>query len=78
MPVNVAVWDHFGSDNCDGRVKTLVLYFHGCILVCRDVAEHVAHMAEHGIAPIDPAAVNGYPFEATRARGGASDAMSAL
>jgi phosphoribosylaminoimidazolecarboxamide formyltransferase/IMP cyclohydrolase len=53
----------------DGRVKTLVPQIHGGILGRRDVAEHVAQMAEHGIAPIDLVAVNLYPFEATVAKG---------
>jgi phosphoribosylaminoimidazolecarboxamide formyltransferase / IMP cyclohydrolase len=57
----------------DGRVKTLVPQIHGGILGRRDVAEHVAQMAEHGIAPIDLVAVNLYPFEATVARGAAYD-----
>jgi phosphoribosylaminoimidazolecarboxamide formyltransferase/IMP cyclohydrolase len=53
----------------DGRVKTLVPQIHGGILGRRDVPEHVAQMAEHGIAPIDLVAVNLYPFEATVAQG---------
>ncbi len=57
----------------DGRVKTLVPQIHGGILGRRDVAEHVAQMAQHGIAPIDLVAVNLYPFEATVARGAAYD-----
>jgi len=53
----------------DGRVKTLVPQIHGGILGRRDVAEHVAQMAAHDIAPIDLVAVNLYPFEATVASG---------
>ena len=53
----------------DGRVKTLVPQIHGGILGRRDLAEHVAQMQQHGIAPIDLVAVNLYPFEATVARG---------
>jgi phosphoribosylaminoimidazolecarboxamide formyltransferase / IMP cyclohydrolase len=57
----------------DGRVKTLVPQIHGGILGRRDVPEHVAQMAQHGIAPIDLVAVNLYPFEATVAHGAADD-----
>ncbi len=53
----------------DGRVKTLVPQIHGGILGRRDLPEHVAQMAQHGIAPIDLVAVNLYPFEATVAGG---------
>ena len=48
----------------DGRVKTLVPQIHGGILGRRDSPEHLAQMAEHGIAPIDLVVVNLYPFEA--------------
>ena len=57
----------------DGRVKTLVPQIHGGILGRRDNEQHLAQMAEHGIAPIDLVAVNLYPFESTVA-GGAPDA----
>lgn len=57
----------------DGRVKTLVPQIHGGILGRRDVAEHVAQMAAHHIAPIDLVVVNLYPFEATVARGAGYD-----
>ena len=64
------VSEHSGfPEILDGRVKTLVPQIHGGILGRRDVAEHVAQMAEHGIAPIDLVAVNLYPFEATVAQG---------
>jgi phosphoribosylaminoimidazolecarboxamide formyltransferase / IMP cyclohydrolase len=64
------VSEHSGfPEILDGRVKTLVPQIHGGILGRRDVAEHVAQMAEHGIAPIDLVAVNLYPFEETVARG---------
>jgi phosphoribosylaminoimidazolecarboxamide formyltransferase/IMP cyclohydrolase len=53
----------------DGRVKTLVPQIHGGILARRDVAEHVAQMQAHNIAPIDLVVVNLYPFEATVAAG---------
>lgn len=57
----------------DGRVKTLHPNVHGGLLGVRDNAEHVAAMAEHGIAPIDLVVVNLYPFEATVARGAERD-----
>ena len=68
------VSDHSGfPEILDGRVKTLVPQVHGGILGRRDVPEHVAQMAQHGIAPIDLVAVNLYPFEATVARGAGYD-----
>ncbi|MEJ0015134.1 MAG: bifunctional phosphoribosylaminoimidazolecarboxamide formyltransferase/IMP cyclohydrolase [Acetobacteraceae bacterium] len=68
------VSEHSGfPEILDGRVKTLVPQIHGGILGRRDLAEHVAQMAAHGIAPIDLVAVNLYPFEATVAQGAADD-----
>ncbi|HEX3403354.1 MAG TPA: bifunctional phosphoribosylaminoimidazolecarboxamide formyltransferase/IMP cyclohydrolase [Acetobacteraceae bacterium] len=68
------VSEHSGfPEILDGRVKTLVPQIHGGILGRRDVPEHVAQMAQHGIAPIDLVAVNLYPFEATVAHGAADD-----
>jgi phosphoribosylaminoimidazolecarboxamide formyltransferase/IMP cyclohydrolase len=68
------VSEHSGfPEILDGRVKTLVPQIHGGILGRRDVADHVAQMAAHGIAPIDLVAVNLYPFEATAAQGAADD-----
>src|SRR6056297_3062707 len=55
----------------DGRVKTLHPMVHGGLLALRDDDEHLAAMAAHGIAPIDLAIVNLYPFERTVAAGGA-------
>ena len=64
------VSEHSGfPEILDGRVKTLVPQIHGGILGRRDLPEHVAQMAQHGIAPIDLVAVNLYPFEATVAGG---------
>ncbi|WP_322867514.1 bifunctional phosphoribosylaminoimidazolecarboxamide formyltransferase/IMP cyclohydrolase [Aquicoccus sp. G2-2] len=54
----------------DGRVKTLHPRVHGGLLALRDNAEHAAAMDEHGIAGIDLAVVNLYPFEETVAKGG--------
>ena len=52
----------------DGRVKTLHPKVHGGILGRRDLPEHLATMAQHGIAPIDLVVVNLYPFQQTVAR----------
>ena len=52
------VSEHTGfPEILDGRVKTLVPQIHGGILGRRDLPEHVAQMARHGIAPIDLVAV---------------------
>ena len=51
----------------DGRVKTLHPKIHAGILARRDLPEHMATLAKHGIAPIEIVAVNLYPFEATTA-----------
>jgi len=49
----------------DGRVKTLHPKVHGGILARRDLPEHVATMAAHGMPYIDLVCVNLYPFVAT-------------
>ncbi|MCD6706917.1 MAG: bifunctional phosphoribosylaminoimidazolecarboxamide formyltransferase/IMP cyclohydrolase [Thiobacillus sp.] len=49
----------------DGRVKTLHPKVHAGILARRDLADHVATMAAHGIGYIDLVCVNLYPFVAT-------------
>lgn len=54
----------------DGRVKTLHPKVHGGLLARRDVPEHMAAIAAHGIAPIDVVCVNLYPFRETAARAG--------
>ncbi len=54
----------------DGRVKTLHPKVHGGILARRDLPEHVAALAAHGIPPIDLVVVNLYPFRETVARPG--------
>ena len=54
----------------DGRVKTLHPAVHGGLLARRDLPEHMAAIAEHGVAPIDLVVVNLYPFRQTAARGG--------
>jgi phosphoribosylaminoimidazolecarboxamide formyltransferase/IMP cyclohydrolase len=49
----------------DGRVKTLHPKIHGGILARRESREHMAAIAQAGIAPIDLVVVNLYPFQAT-------------
>jgi phosphoribosylaminoimidazolecarboxamide formyltransferase/IMP cyclohydrolase len=50
-----------------GRVKTLHPVIHGGILA-RRTTEHLAELAQLGIAPLDLVVCNLYPFEATVAR----------
>jgi phosphoribosylaminoimidazolecarboxamide formyltransferase/IMP cyclohydrolase len=52
----------------DGRVKTLHPVIHGGLLARRDLPEHMAAIAGHGIEPVDLLAVNLYPFRETAAR----------
>lgn len=52
----------------DGRVKTLHPNVHGGLLARRDVPEHMATIAIHGIQPIDIVVVNLYPFKETIAK----------
>jgi phosphoribosylaminoimidazolecarboxamide formyltransferase / IMP cyclohydrolase len=52
----------------DGRVKTLHPKVHGGILARRDLPEHVAALAQHGIPTIDMVVVNLYPFQQTVAK----------
>jgi phosphoribosylaminoimidazolecarboxamide formyltransferase/IMP cyclohydrolase len=56
----------------DGRVKTLHPAVHGGLLARRDLPEHMAAIATHGIEKIDLVAVNLYPFRETAARTGVS------
>jgi phosphoribosylaminoimidazolecarboxamide formyltransferase/IMP cyclohydrolase len=56
----------------DGRVKTLHPAVHGGLLARRDLPEHMAAIAEHGIATIDLVCVNLYPFRQTAAKAGVS------
>ena len=70
LPVT-EVADHTGfPEMLDGRVKTLHPTVHGGLLARRDVPEHMAALAQHGIATIDLLVVNLYPFEATVAEPG--------
>ena len=60
-----------GAPECfDGRVKTLHPTIHGGLLARRDLPEHMAAIAQHGINTIDLLVVNLYPFEATVAKAG--------
>ncbi len=52
----------------DGRVKTLHPAIHGGLLARRDLPEHLAAIARHGIGLIDLVAVNLYPFQDTIAQ----------
>ena len=54
----------------DGRVKTLHPKVHGGLLARRELPEHMAALAQHGIDTIDLLVVNLYPFEATVAKPG--------
>lgn len=58
----------------DGRVKTLHPVIHGGLLADRDRPEHMSQLASLGAQPIDLVAINLYPFEATIAREGVTDA----
>jgi phosphoribosylaminoimidazolecarboxamide formyltransferase/IMP cyclohydrolase len=58
----------------DGRVKTLHPRIHGGLLGRRDQDDAV--MSEHGIPAIDLLVVNLYPFEATIAQPGCTDAQA--
>src|SRR3989475_7029724 len=52
----------------DGRVKTLHPKVHGGLLGRRDNPHDMAAMKQHGITPIDPVALNLYPFRETVAK----------
>ena len=70
LPVT-EVADHTGfPEMLDGRVKTLHPTIHGGLLARRDLPEHMAAIAQHGINTIDLLVVNLYPFEATVAKAG--------
>ena len=57
----------------DGRVKTLHPRLYAGLLARRDDVEHLRAAAEQGIEAVDLVCVNLYPFEATLARGDASE-----
>lgn len=52
----------------DGRVKTIHPVIAAGVLARREVPEHRAALAEHGIAPIDMVVVNLYAFEKAAAK----------
>lgn len=54
----------------DGRVKTLHPRIHAGILARRDLASHMAALADHDITPVDVICVNLYPFAETIHRAG--------
>ncbi len=58
----------------DGRVKTLNPKIHGGILAVRSNPEHMAALDAHDIKPIDLVVVNLYPFKATIAKPGVTEA----
>jgi phosphoribosylaminoimidazolecarboxamide formyltransferase/IMP cyclohydrolase len=57
----------------DGRVKTLHPAIHGGLLAQRDLPDHMATLATHGIGLIDILVVTLYPFEQTLASGASRD-----
>ena len=57
----------------DGRVKTMHPKLMAGILARRDVPEHMATIAEHGIEPIDMVVCSLYPFEEVAGRRGVED-----
>ncbi len=58
----------------DGRLKTLHPKVFGGILCRRDQADDLRSLGEHGIFPFELVVVNLYPFEATVAQQGVTDA----
>jgi phosphoribosylaminoimidazolecarboxamide formyltransferase/IMP cyclohydrolase len=58
----------------DGRVKTLHPKVHGGLLARRDDPEHMRQAEEYEIGMIDMVVVNLYPFEATVAKPGVTEA----
>lgn len=74
LPVT-GVEDVTGFPEClEGRVKTLHPRVHAGILADRRKPEHMAQLAELGVAPIDLVVVNLYPFTDTVASGAPFDA----
>ena len=70
------VSEHTGfPEIMDGRVKTLHPKIHGGLLARRDLQDHIAAQAAHGISDIDLLVVNLYPFEATVAKGADRDTI---
>ncbi|MBO3083666.1 bifunctional phosphoribosylaminoimidazolecarboxamide formyltransferase/IMP cyclohydrolase [Cellulomonas fengjieae] len=68
------VEDLTGFPEClDGRVKTLHPRVHAGVLADTRLPEHVARLADLGIAPFELVVVNLYPFTATVASGAGPD-----
>ncbi|MBS0211312.1 MAG: bifunctional phosphoribosylaminoimidazolecarboxamide formyltransferase/IMP cyclohydrolase [Planctomycetes bacterium] len=70
---DVAAYTGF-PEMMDGRIKTLHPKIHGGILARRDNPEDLAAMREHGIRGFELLVVNLYPFAATVAKPGVTDA----
>src|SRR5438067_1623411 len=73
LPVTEVVAVTGSPEMLDGRVKTLHPAIHGGLLARRDRPDHVATLAERGIAEIDLLVSNLYPFAATVASGAGYD-----
>src|SRR4029079_13139288 len=58
----------------DGRVKTLHPAIYAGLLAKRDKPEHMSTLAEHKLPEIDLVVCNLYPFEATVAKPGVTEA----
>src|SRR5688572_32682358 len=58
----------------DGRVKTLHPAIYAGLLAKRDKPEHLSTLAEHKLPEIDLVVCNLYPFEATVAKPGVTEA----
>src|SRR6478609_4776092 len=58
----------------DGRVKTLHPAIYAGLLAKRDKPEHLSTLAEHKLPEIDLMVCNLYPFEATVAKPGVTEA----
>ena len=69
------VTDYTGfPEMMDGRLKTLHPKVHGGILCRRDDETDMKSATDHGIEPFELVVVNLYPFEATIAKEGVTDA----
>lgn len=74
VPV-VDVSDYTGfPEMMSGRLKTLHPKVHGGILCRRDSEDDMNSASQHGIEPFELVVVNLYPFEATIAKEGVTDA----
>lgn len=71
--VEVSAYTGF-PEMLDGRLKTLHPKLYGGILARRDRPDDLAALAEHQIETLELVVVNLYPFEATIARPGVTDA----